>query len=58
MLGALMLDIGEISVTLFFNIYLFGCVRSWLWQVGSFVVVQGLSSCGVRAYLLCGMGES
>ena len=53
-----MLDIGEINVTLFFNIYLFGCVRSWLWQVGSFVVVQVLSSCGVRAYLLCGMGES
>ena len=36
-------------------IYLLGCVRSQLEHAGSFVVVQGFSSCGTWAYLLHSM---
>ena len=57
-------DIGEISVALFLNIYYLvmsglGC-GMWdlsLWSMDSLVVVRRLSSCGGRAYLLCGMGD-
>ena len=56
-------DIGEISVALFLNMYLvvsgLGC-GMWnlsLWCMDSLVVVHRLSSCGGRAYSLCGMGD-
>ena len=38
-----------VSVLFLKNICLFGCIRSLLHHLGSFVVLHGLSSCGMRA---------
>ena len=53
---ALQVFIPILWADFFKNIYFFGCVRSQLWHaqsslclVGSFVVVQRLSSCGTWA---------
>ena len=48
----------------FFLIYLFGFIKYWLWHAGSlwcyagsFVVVHGISSCGMWAQLLSVMWD-
>ena len=33
----------------FFSVYLFGCLRSWLWHGASFTAVNGLCGCGAHS---------
>ena len=41
-----------VSVLFLKNICLFGCIRSLLHHLGSFVVLHGLSSCGPQSQWL------